>query len=104
MTADIGPGDMVECVEGGDPFQTGAIYHVRAVVPPSHCVCINIGRRPWAFPHVGLLFCDAPDPRGPGWCVYSFKPISRRADFAEFLAAVGKPLDTPSPAKTPEIA
>lgn len=85
--SDIGPGDVVECVEGGgNLFTRGAIYHVRAITSERTCECIIRGVRPWAFNHIGLQFSDAPDPkRGAGWCVYMFRPISRRSSFESIL-------------------
>jgi hypothetical protein len=96
---DIGPGDMVECIEPGSGFARGVPYRVRDVGPEGRCSCMR-WIRPWAFAHVGLRFSNAADPPdGTAWCVYSFRPISRKSAFDAFLAAVSAPSREPLPAR-----
>lgn len=100
MAADLGPGDLVECLEhGGAALTVGAVYCVAEVFPPAGCDCITLGLRPWAFAHASLLLADGQNPAPPQrWCSYMFRPISRRSDFARTLEALKLPRDdVPAP-------
>lgn len=105
MDGAIGPGDIVECIEPGGPFKRGTLYHVSDVTPETPCDCITLGVRPWAFPHAGLLFHDAPKPRvGVAWCCLCFRPISRRSDFEKTLEQIRAHAFDLKPARTPLVS
>lgn len=116
MSEPIGIGDVVECIETfGPEFAVGSLYTVADINPEAHCTCMD-ELRPWAFAHIGLTFSNAADPptdRGKAWCVYMFRPISRRSSFERVLEELKRPapekdaewLETdpslPRPTKTP---
>lgn len=84
----LGPGDLVECVEGysggGFQIEKGRIY-----------VCVETARHRALRGHCthgpqcvagGIRVREAPTPRGYYWCASSFRPVGEPA--SDFIAQV----------------
>lgn len=102
MSADIGPGDFVECTVthglGNGHVEAGKVYRV-ATMETRHSSCSDCGRSARREP-IAIQLGGVPNPHHPllgegRWCLCHFKPIYRPKEgaFDHLLT----PVDVKSP-------
>ncbi len=91
MSADIGPGDWVECVRPSrmrpGALRVGAVYQVVSCTPEDrHGIPgVTIKGVPAVYEHAGF-----------GWAVFMFRPVYRpKAEILDGLREPIKPVKTP---------